>query len=162
MPRIGNCFLVVDLSSNFPEVAWKENILLLLVFLVHVLPQFVSYKSNIFISSISIFISTLNVSIFDHQIFIQPVYFYISFTSILFCDFETKFSLERPSFSSFSLKLPFLSMPNIFACETFSPAHKFEVGRTRFLAFSFSVEFDFDMDDQFFDLQLQLMQKDLK
>ena len=40
-------------------------------------------------------------------------------------------------------------MPNISVCETFSPIHKFEVEKTKCVAFFVLEAFDFDRGDQF-------------
>ena len=70
------------------------------------------------------------------------------FTSTLCAYFETRFSLERPSFSGFSPGWLFLWMPDIFACETAFPARKFAASKTRFSAFFALVGFDSGRDDQ--------------
>ena len=42
-----------------------------------------------------------------------------------------------------------LWMPNISVCETFSPIHKFEVEKTKCVAFFVLEAFDFDRGDRF-------------
>ena len=76
-------------------------------------------------------------------------YVYLLCTSILFFGFETMFWLEHLSFLGFWPMWLVLWMPNISVCETFSPIHKFEVEKTKCVAFFVLEAFDFDRGDQF-------------